>query len=395
MRRPLLLAATAGLLAGCQTALDTATRAALSGDPKRALEATARQKTESYARDPTAVVRDLEAAKRDFDRLMQALGGNVRRNWGEKEVKLPSRTHYVTYTQNYMSRADVDFDGGTVTVETVDDRDPRASLRSAVVTTLLTPDDPRAVDLFTDGQVELTSTRKPYLLGLVVDGRGRPIGTPAEAEAFADQLLPGATSREVVLDAGRRTALQVRFAMVPNLQNRQAEKYRAAVNRWAQRWQVSPSLVFAIIRTESNFNPFAVSPAPAYGMMQLVPTSGGREAWRKARGADEVPSPQVLFDAESNIELGTAYLNVLSTSQLDRVANPTSREYCVISAYNTGPGNVMKAFSPDRVAAVNAINSMQPPAVFQHLKARLPYEETRQYLVKVTNYRKQFAKMAD
>jgi membrane-bound lytic murein transglycosylase C len=387
--------AAAVLLAGCQTALDTATHAALSRDPKQALEATARQRGESYVRNPQAVVQDVNALKRDYERLMELLGGNVRKTWGQKEVKLPTRTHYVKYTQNYMSRADVDFDAGVVTVETVDEKDPRASLRSAVVTTLLTPDDPRAVDLFTDGAVELTSARKPYLLGLVVDASGRPVATPAEAEAFADHLLRTATSREVELEAGRRTALQVRFAMVPNLENRQAEKYRAVVTRYAQRYQVSPSLVFAIIRTESNFNPFAVSPAPAYGMMQLVPTSGGREAWRRARGSDEVPSPQVLLDAESNIELGTAYLNVLSTSQLDRVANPTAREYCVISAYNTGPGNVMKAFAPDRVAAVNAINSMQPPAVYQHLRARLPYEETRQYLVKVTNYRKQFAKMAN
>jgi membrane-bound lytic murein transglycosylase C len=324
---------------------------------------------------------------------MELLGGNVRRTWGQKEVKLPTRTHYVKYTQNYLSRADVDFDGGVITVETVDEKDPRASLRNAIVTTLLTPDDPRAVDLFTDSAVELSSARKPYLLGLVLDAGGQPVATPAQAEAFADHLLKGATSREVELDAGRKTALQVRFAMVPNLENKQAEKYRAVVSRYAQRFKVSPSLVFAIIRTESNFNPFAVSPAPAYGMMQLVPASGGREAWRRARGSDEVPSPQVLLDAESNIELGTAYLNVLSTSQLDRVANATSREYCVISAYNTGPGNVMKAFATDKVAAVNAINALQPPAVFQQLKARLPYEETRQYLVKVTNYRKQFANM--
>ena len=178
--------------------------------------------------------------------------------------------------------------------------------------------------------------------------------------------------------------------MVENFQGQQAEKYRATVERYARQYQLSPSLVFAIMRTESNFNPFDVSSAPAYGLMQLVPTSGGREAYRKAKGRDEAPSREYLFDPENNIELGTAYLNVLTYSQLDFVTNTTSREYCVISGYNTGPGNVLRTFNKDRVAAINAINGLEPPAVYERLRQQLPYEETRHYLVKVTGYRRQF-----
>jgi membrane-bound lytic murein transglycosylase C len=259
------------------------------------------------------------------------------------------------------------------------------------VTTLLTPSDPRAVDLFTDSPVQLTSEHKPYLLGLVLDHRARAVGTPAEAEAFAEHLLSTAkATREIELEGGRRTAHYVRIPMVANLENKQAQKYRPAVTRFATRYRVSPSLVYAIIKTESNFNPFAVSSARAFGLMQLVPTSGGREAHRRARGVDEPPSWQLLFDAESNIELGTAYLNVLDSTHLEKIANPTAREYCVISAYNTGPSNVFKTFSKNRVAAVNAINGLQPPAVYEKLRAALPFEETRQYLVKVTTARKLF-----
>jgi len=125
-------------------------------------------------------------------------------------------------------------------------------------------------------------------------------------------------------------------------------------------------------------------------MMQLVPSSGGREAYRHAKGRDEMPTREYLFDAENNIELGTAYLNVLFDRQLDYVANPISREYCVISAYNTGPGNVLRSFSRDRVTAVNSINGMEPPGVYEHLRLKLPYEETRQYLVRVVSFRRQF-----
>ena len=178
--------------------------------------------------------------------------------------------------------------------------------------------------------------------------------------------------------------------MVVNLPQKQAEKYRAVVLRYAEQYKMSPSLVFAIIRTESNFNPYAVSSAPAYGLMQLVPTSGGREAYRRAKGEDVAPTRDYLFDPQNNVELGTAYLNVLMFNQLDEVANEVSREYCVIAAYNTGPGNVLRTFSKNRTTAVQQINGLQPAVLYDKLRSNLPYQETRNYLEKVTTYRKSY-----
>ena len=396
-------------LGGCETldkSLNTADRAlsVVNSSTARSLTKIARsddrqttakdilaKRRDVYEKNPQALIQDIRTIKRDYENLMSLLTGNVRKTWGKKEVKLPSRVQYIKYTQNYKSRAVVDFDAGEITVETVDDKDPRVSLKNAIVTTLLTPDDPRSVDLFSDSAVTLTSDKKPYLLGLVVDQNSKIIATPVEAEGFADHLLvKQAANRPVELEGGTKNALFVKFSMVANFENKQAEKYSPVVNKYAAQYNISPSLVYAIIRTESNFNPFAVSSAPAYGMMQLVPSSGGREAFRKVKGVDESPSKQYLFDAENNIELGTAYLSVLSYNQMEKIANPVSREYCVISAYNTGPGNVYKTFSKNQVAAVNAINSLQPPGVYEKLRSSLPYEETRQYLVKVTGYRKQF-----
>ncbi|MGA8007615.1 MAG: murein transglycosylase domain-containing protein [Burkholderiales bacterium] len=393
IKRAVLCTCIAALLTACQSGPSplTLVNIAASRDPEAALRGALKHRAEQYERDPRVLVADLRAAKRDFSRLQAFLSGKAGASWGRKDAKLPSRTRYVKYTQNYRSRAVVDFDRGEITVETVDQKAPRTSLRNAIVTTLLTPDDPRAVDLYSDKSIALSSSREPYLLGLVLDRDGKPIDSPARAERFADDLLSArAATRSVELGRGRTTALYVRFPLVANFESSQAQKYRPLVEKYAAKNGVSASLVFAIIRAESNFNPFAVSPAPAYGMMQLVPASGGRAAYRRVSGRDEMPTRDYLFDPANNIELGTAYLGLLFQDQLDVVANPASREYCVISAYNTGPGNVLRAFATDRVAAVNRINAMQPPAVYDRLRRHLPYQETRRYLAKVVNFRREF-----
>lgn len=397
MKRSVVISIGALLLTSCSSVstrnvIDIAT----SGSPEAAARALLERKKHSYLRNPVQLANDLKGVRRDFEQVMDILRGNAGKKWGKKEARLPDRTHYVKYTQGYLSRAIVDFDRGEITVETLDEKNPGSSLQDAIVTTLLTPDDPRAVDLFSDSSIKLTGARDPYLLGLVLDNTGRAIASPQQAERFAADLVNLAQTRNVNTDAGRKQARFVKFNMVSNFSNKQAEKYRPLVEKFAKTYDISPSLVFAIMRTESNFNPFAVSSAPAYGLMQLVPSSGGRDAYKRAKGADEMPSKQYLFNAENNIELGVAYLNVLAFDELDEVTDPVSREYCVISAYNTGPSNVLRAFggsSKQRSTAITTINRMAAPAVYSRLRQRLPYAETRQYLHKVVGFRKQFVSL--
>ena len=403
----LLIFVFALTISGCETTdrvLTAAERVVTSRTSKTVIDLAqgkdpaqiAKQRLEQYARDPEALIKDLREAKKDFEAILAALGVNVGKTWGKEEVKLPERKKYVKYTQNYKSRAIVDFDAGEILVETLDDQDPQRSLKNAVITTILTPQDPRAVDLFSDKEIVLTSDKDPYLFGLVLDQQRKPVRTPAEAEPFAAYLLEEKSATRVVnQDGTKKTAHYVKIPMVSNLAVKQADKYRTLVHQFAEQYRISPSLVFAVIRTESNFNPYAVSSAPAYGLMQLVPTSGGREAYRRAKGKDVAPSRDYLFDPVNNVELGTAYLNVLTFNQLEDVDHNVSREYCVIAAYNTGPSNVFRTFSRDRTTAVNQINSLQPAGVYDQLRQHLPYEETRHYLEKVTGYRKSFVSSSE
>jgi len=334
---------------------------------------------------------NLAVLRRKMLEAYATLRTNVQKRWGQNDAKVAERTVYVKYTDGYKSRVVTDFDHGSLTVETVDDKDPHGSLKTAIVAALLTTNDPATVDLFSDKDVALESDRKPYLYGLVHDNQGKSIRTHAQAEAFAKYLLAQKIeTRPVTADQGAKTALFVKISMVKNYEAKGAEHYRASAEKYAAIYHVSPSLVLAIMRTESNFNPFAVSSAPAYGLMQLVPTSAGRAALKRTQGVDDTPTADYLFDPEHNIELGTAYLSVLSDTEFHAVENQESRDYCVIAAYNTGPHNVTKTFAANRTEALKDINQMDSPTVFERLRTNLPYEETRQYVVKVSGYRKQF-----
>ncbi len=362
-----------------------------SGDPAKAASRVTQQHLDSWKRDPRAALRDLEAVKREYDQLSGLLARHVKKVWGDQEVKLPSRTTYVKYGPRYESRTEVDFETGEITVETLDEADPDGTLRRETATALGTPADPSAVDVFSDRAVTPREGEEPFLAGAVVDEGSREVRTRRQADAYAERVVrTRKETRRVRVDGVERQASYVKVPLAPNFQDKLAEKYRPLVARYAEQYRIDPTLVLAVIKTESNFNPYAVSSAPAYGLMQLVPTSGGRDAYRRATGTDRVPSKEFLFDAEHNIELGTAYLNVLHYDQLRTITDDASREYCVISAYNTGTRNVLRSFARAQDAALVSINGMSPPRVFEHLRTNLPYQETREYLQRVTSHKQRF-----
>ncbi|MDP2261626.1 MAG: transglycosylase SLT domain-containing protein [Hydrogenophaga sp.] len=103
--------------------------------------------------------------------------------------------------------------------------------------------------------------------------------------------------------------------------NAQQRKIMEIVQRVAPEYGIHPNLAYAIIRAESNFNPQAVSPKNAQGLMQLIPETAARFNVRKP------------FDPEQNIRGGLSYLRWLMAYFKGQVP-------LVAAAYNAGEGNV-------------------------------------------------------
>ncbi|MCC7005267.1 MAG: lytic transglycosylase domain-containing protein [Ottowia sp.] len=115
------------------------------------------------------------------------------------------------------------------------------------------------------------------------------------------------------------------------------------VGKVAQEYQLAPSLISAIIHTESGFNPNAISPKGAIGLMQVMPKTGSRFGFSNLR------------DPEMNVRAGATYLKWLMTQFHNDLT-------LTIAAYNAGEAAVI------RYGGIP------------------PYQETQHYVVKVLRH---------
>jgi membrane-bound lytic murein transglycosylase C len=91
--------------------------------------------------------------------------------------------------------------------------------------------------------------------------------------------------------------------------------------------------------------------------------------------------------------MGCTFIDIMTSNYFDDAENEQTRQYLMISAYNTGAGNVSVAYTGDTnlSEAFSKINSMSPQENYKHLRKNLEYEEARNYLKKVTERREMYS----
>lgn len=316
---------------------------------------------------------------RAFSILINQISDNIQDIWGQQEILIAGPKDYVQYSSDQKTRVHINFVSGLITIETLN-HDATTSLRSAIVSTLLLPE---PVDVL-NANIISDSHEEPFLYHQVVDNSGNPIRWPWRARRFADYLL---THELKTRHVGTKTITCVNIHLVPNHVDERARKFLPIIRAAAQRYQLDENLVLSIIKVESNYNPYAVSPSDALGLMQVQQHTAGRDLYRSWGKAGE-PGRSFLLDPKNNIYMGCAYLALIRDKYLTGIVHPVSLRHAMIAAYNGGAGSVLRTFSPDRRTAITKINQLEPRQVFRKLAAQHFSLESRRYLIKVNEHMK-------
>ena len=135
--------------------------------------------------------------------------------------------------------------------------------------------------------------------------------------------------------------------------------YEDLVHEAAAEYGVPESLIYAVIRAESGFDPNAVSHAHAQGLMQITDETLTWSRYRLHLDSDGLD----LFDPATNVQTGTHVLSLLC-EQYDAVET-------VLAAYNAGIGTVNKWLADPDLSADGRTLS------------RIPFPETEAYVQNV------------
>ncbi len=153
---------------------------------------------------------------------------------------------------------------------------------------------------------------------------------------------------------------------------REATRFRIPRLRPDGGYRVDPALVYALARTESNFDTTMVSSAGARGILQIRPETASFITAGNAPGQDGRTArfSRQLHDPAVNLDLGQRYVSYLSGHAA--VAGDLIR---LLVGYNAGPGNLQKWAA--------TIHDLDDPFLF--IEA-IPSDETRAFVPRVLSY---------
>ena len=315
-------------------------------------------------------------------KLFEDYKNEIEQKWDNYQGN--TKNTYVDYDKDLNARGSVDFEEGKVEVEVLIEDDSKTTMsdKQQAGENKLEEKIAQVVSSKADDDKALLENQLETLSGDKV--------TEKNAEVFAQEVVSAMPIKKKIIkskDGKTRVKYSVTISMLPDHLETRAKRFKNNVVDQSKRFGIDPAMVLAIMHTESSFNPKARSPVPAYGLMQLVPKSGARDAYLYVYKKDKLLTADYLYNPNNNIELGCAYIKKMRSVYFKNISNDLSAAYCTIAAYNTGPGNLAKAITGGKklTPAIKEINSLTPTELYKKLIQNLPYKESRVYLSTVTD----------
>lgn len=221
---------------------------------------------------------------------------------------------------------------------------------------------------------------RPLLANQVVARSGAPVAPQAAKSFVESEVIPNAVVEDKPMQAQdgiARAQVTAKVPLAPDHLQQRAQLYRDDVAIHAKRHGLDPRLLFAIIHTESYFNPLAQTPAPAYGLMLLVPRGPARDAYNYLYKNDIVLDDGYLQDPAHNVELGAAYLHLLRRQLVPNMEDGEKKNYLVACAYTWGMDRTR-----DQILKQARVQDLTSTQVFTLLSQKTP-ESTRAYLNRI------------
>ncbi len=324
------------------------------------------------------ITKEYEEYEKQIADEMKALEDAITKKW--KNFRHDTKDEYVDYDNDLNARGCVNFKEGVVEIEVIEIKNDSSNQTDSTKLRLQKKLQ-NLIEQDGDDQQPLMQEQ------LSTDAGGKV--TQILAEAYSKSVLEKSNLQKeeyTAKDGKKRVKYSIKVDMVPDHIQVRAKRYRDEVTKQAKRFNIRPSIAFAVMHTESNYNPKARSHVPAFGLMQLVPRSGARDAYNFIYQQDKMLNADYLYIPQNNIELGCAYLSKIRYKYFKNIDDEEKAYYCTISAYNTGAGNVARAiFGHVNIRrATIIINKQDKQWVYDKLYNDLPYKETRNYLKKVT-----------
>lgn len=318
--------------------------------------------------------------KKVFDEEFKNYKKEITKNFDKPDVT--TNEIWVEYGLDFKTKKFIDFKNGIINLEVIAANEIEARQKLSKLFLELSKQNTKEAyknDIL-EQNIEKKLGNKPKTLKeqpIISDVYSKP-----QIELVKKQLDNGNLAKTTYND---NQIFKLNIKMPPDYILKKAKNYQVSVKNQSEKNSVPQNLIFAIMHTESSFNPMARSNAPAYGLMQIVPHTAGIDINKFLNGNSNAPSGEFLYDGENNILFGSTLLHILQFKYLAEIKDPMSKLYCTICAYNTGSGNVARAFIGNNniKQAANKINSMSSEEVYKFLLKNLPFSETKDYLVRV------------